>query len=172
MNVGLTAETRKQVPITWGQQQLGGMKTRATSGMSVAPSQQKSQLQQGTKAREAQDTARPGHPPWLQGTLTANVRPQLVVIVLEQRVEDLCGIGLLCLGREDPGFIDAEVIVIVFLCALTPGKGRQRRGRGCGSSLALPASRGTAVSEMPKQEDAAGIKGRAQGAQGSPLSHH
>lgn len=133
--------------------------------MSMALSQQNSQLEQPAKHGEhktqpGQVTTR-GHRE-LQGTLTANVRPQLVVIVLEQRVEDLRGISLLCLGGEDPGFVDAEVIVIVFLCALTPGEERQ------GAETWLWQLSGTAweqgqscVSEIPKEEDAARIKDRA-----------
>lgn len=141
------------------------MKTRGTSGMSVALSQQNSQLEQPAKHGEHKtqpgQVITRGHRE-LQGTLTANVRPQLVVIVLEQRVEDLRGISLLCLGGEDPGFVDAEVIVIVFLCALTPGEERQ------GAETWLWQLSGTAgeqghscVSEIPKEEDAARIKGRA-----------
>lgn len=137
--------------------------------------QQQSQLQQAPKHGKhktwpGQVTTR-GHR-GLQGTLTANVRPQLVVIVLEQRVEDLCGISLLCLGGEDPGFIDAEVIVIVFLCALTPGEERQRAGVWLWQLSGTPWEQGhCCVSEIPKEEDAAWIKGRAQGAQGAPFSH-
>lgn len=131
--------------------------------------QQKSQLQQAPKHGK--------HKTWpgqvttcghrgLQGTLTANVRPQLVVIVLEQRVEDLCGISLLCLGREDPGFIDAEVIVIIFLCALTPGEERQRAGMWQWQLSGTRWEQGhCCVSEIPEEEDAAWIKGRAHGAQ-------
>lgn len=105
-----------------------------------------------TKAWQTHDTAGPGHQRGLQGTLTANVRPQLVVIVLQQRVEDLRGISLLCLGGEDPGFIDAEVIIIIFLCALTPEAERQRRENitvaalwcsvGVGAQLSLRDTKG------------------------------
>lgn len=130
----------------------------------MAPSCQKYQLQQPQKHGEnrsqlGQVTTR-GHRE-LQGTLTANVRPQLVVIVLQQCVKDLCGISFLCLGGEDPGFIDAEVIIIVFLCALAPGAERQKErdiavasiwhSVGAGAQLGFRDTKGGGCSAAKRQ---------------------
>lgn len=149
MNVGLTGRQENRT-ISGARSVCRGIKARGTSGMAT-----KIPATAGTKGWETQDTARPGHHRELQGTLTANVRPQLVVIVLEQRVEDLCGISLLCLGGEDPGFVDAEVIVIVFLCAVTPAGETQRAGTWLWQLCGTPWQQGHGcVSEMPKEEDA------------------
>lgn len=64
-------------------------------------------------------------PKVLRATLTANIWPQFVVVILEQGVEDLGGIRFLGSGGQDPRFVGAEVIVVVFLCALSPAENRR-----------------------------------------------
>lgn len=128
MNVGLTAEKIKKMWMSSGPGSLAseGQRARGDGGEHQGAEGlhlTKNPNYSSHKSMEnvGQSLARPS-----VGSLTANVRPQLVVIVLQQRVEDLRGISLLCLGGEDPGFIDAEVIVIILLCALTPGAERQK----------------------------------------------